>query len=92
MGAFEGSVTTADNIVDLIYDDIKTRTGMEFSRLPLRHMTIYGNDGDRFEIDGFEFEIREGVFATPSNDRGDLIAIKNVKSMQDTSVAIYYLR
>ena len=74
-------------------EDILIKTGKRLSRpFTLRHATIYSDDGNIFEINGFNFEIRQGSFQTPNSSNSDLIIIHSLKALQGCQVQIYYIR
>lgn len=92
MGSFSGSVTSGEEIIDKIRADIEQKNGItNFGTLILRHVSIFdSNDGDEYIIDNNVFEIRNGVFATPSDP--NLISIRSIKAKQNANISIYYLR
>jgi hypothetical protein len=92
IGSYEGFVRNGDNLLQLIFDDIETKTGKRITNKELRHVTINSDDGNLFEINGFTFEIRNGIFATPSNSEANLIVIHSFTPLQDCDVQVYYIR
>ena len=92
IGSYEGYVQNGDNLLTLIFDDVESRIGKKITNRELRHVTINADDGNLFEINGFTFEIRNGIFATPSNSDANLIVIHSFKPLQDCDVQIYYIR
>ena len=92
IGSFEGFVFDGDNLLDKIFDDIDAKLGRKVTPRLLRHVTIHADDGNLFNINGFVFEIRHGIFCTPSNGDGNLIVIDEFASMQDCDVQVYYIR
>ena len=65
IGSYEGFVHNGNNLLTLIFDDIETKIGKRITNKELRHVTINADDGNLFEINGFTFEIRNGLFAEP---------------------------
>lgn len=79
-------------IIDLIYDDIKEKTGIELTRNPLRHVSIFDDDGNLYKINNHIYKIRNSSLSSPNNDRADLIEIRSLKALQQCTPDIYYLR
>ena len=92
IGSYEGSVQAGDNLLALIAENIEEATGERLTSETLRHVTILSDEGNRFEINGFPFEIRNGMFCTPSNGTADLMTIRSFSPMQSCFVKIYYIR
>jgi len=92
IGSFEDFVQNGDNLLDLIFADVEVKTGHRITHKVLRHVTINSDDGNLFEINGFTFEIRNGIFCTPSNGDANLIVIHSFKPLQDCNVQVYYIR
>lgn len=92
IGSYEGFVRSGDDLLSLIFDNIEEVTGVRITNGTLRHVTIISDDGNRFEINGFPFEIRNNMFCTPSNGEGTLMVIRSLKSLQDCNVNINYIR
>jgi hypothetical protein len=81
------------NILDLIYDDITAVTEKELTRKPLRHITIYGEEDDVFEVNSFPFTLRSGSWSSPSNNDGTLLEIRSIKPItMSGETTIYYIR
>jgi len=92
IGSYEGFVHDGANLLALIFDNIEKVTGVRITNETLRHITIISDDGNRFNINGFPFEIRNNMFCTPSNGAADLMTIREFSSLQDCSVKINYIR
>jgi len=92
LGSFTGNIPANTELLDKIYDDIFEKTGRALTRRPLCHITIYGNDGDIYEVNGFRFEIKDGSWSSPTNNEGTLLEIRSLKPLQSGPVQIYYLR
>lgn len=93
MGSYIGNTTMNNDLIPQIKSDIENKLGItDTGTLVLRHLTIYGNDGDQFEIDGHIFEIKNGVFSSPTNDNLTLLTIRKIVPKQSSNVTIYYLR
>jgi hypothetical protein len=92
IGSYEGQVQTGDDLLELIFEDIEHKTGMQVTKKALRHVTIISDEGNRFEINGFPFEILNNMFCTPSNGNADLMLIESFKPLQDCVVQINYIR
>lgn len=93
MGSFIGNTTMNNDLIPQIKSDIENKLGItDMGVLTLRHVTIYGNDGDQFEIDGHIFELRDSVFSSPTNDNLTLLTIRKIVPKQSSGVIIYYLR
>ena len=92
IGSYEGFVHDGANLLALIFDNIEKVTGIRITNETLRHITIISDDGNRFNINGFPFEIRNNMFCTPSNGAADLMTIREFSSLQDCNVKINYIR
>ena len=92
MGSYEGDVQNGDDLLAVIYNDIEAKTGAKITNKKLKHITIWSENANLFEINGFEYEIKNSVFATPNNDNSDLLIIDSFKALQDCHVVIYYIR
>ena len=92
IGSYEGFVHDGANLLALIFDNIEKVTGIRITNETLRHITIISDDGNRFNINGFPFEIRNNMFCTPSNGAADLMTIRDFSSLQDCNVKINYIR
>ena len=92
IGSYEVLVRSGDDLLALIFDDIENKAGIKASSRQLRHVTITADDGNRFEINGFPFEVRQGIFCTPSNSDANLLVIRSFSALQNCSVSIYYIR
>jgi predicted alpha-1,6-mannanase (GH76 family) len=92
IGSYEGFVHDGANLLALIFDNIEKVTGIRITNETLRHITIISDDGNRFNINGFPFEIRNNMFCTPSNGSADLMTIREFSSLQDCNVKINYIR
>ena len=92
IGSYEGFVQTGDNLLALIYDDIEQVTGIRITGATLKHVTIISDNGNRFEINGFPFEIRNNMLCTPSNGNATFMTIRSFSSLQDCNVSINYIR
>ena len=92
MGSFGANVAANVELVDLIHEDIEAKLGRKTAKRPLRHITIYGNDGDIYFINGHQFEIRNGSWGSPNNNEGTLVEIRSIRPGQPGFVDISYLR
>ena len=92
IGSYEAFVQNGDDLLALIFDNIEDVTGVRITSKTLRHVTIISDEGNRFEINGFPFEIRNNMFCTPSNGDATFMAIRSFKPLQDCNVKINYIR
>ena len=92
IGSYEGMVQAGNDLLELIFENIKDVTGIEVTNHTLRHVTIVSDEGNRFEINGFPFEIRNNMFCTPSNGNANLMTIRSFSALQDCFVKINYIR
>ena len=92
IGSYDGAVQAGDDLLELIFDDIKRVADLEVTNRTLRHVTIVSDEGNRFEINGFPFEVRNNIFATPTNGRADLMTIRSFRPLQNCNVMINYIR
>jgi len=92
IGSFEGLVQAGDDLLELIFEDVEEVTGVKITNQTLRHVTIISDEGNRFEINGFPFEIRNGMFCTPSNGEANLMTIRSFRPLQGCFVSISYIR
>lgn len=92
IGSYRGTVRAGDDLLGLIFDDIRYVTGHEITNGTLRHVTVVSDEGNRFEVNGFPFEIRNGVFATPTNGRADLMTVRSFSALQNCDVTVNYIR
>ncbi len=99
IGSYNAAVTAGVDLMPLIFDNASTviseMTGIEIKLTQpymLRHITIFGNDGDAYKINNFIFEIHNGSFSTAMFGWTDFIKVYSIVPMQDTSAQIYYVR
>ena len=92
IGSYEGTVQAGDDLLELIFEDVENVTGKRITNHTLRHVTILSDEGNRFEINGFPFEIRDGMFCTPSNGDATLMTIRSFSPLQGCFVKINYIR
>ena len=92
IGSYEGMVQAGDDLLELIFDDVEKVMGVRITSQTLRHVTILSDEGNRFEVNGFPFEIRNGMFCTPSNGEANLMTIRSFRPLQDCHVKINYIR
>ena len=94
MGSYSNTVTTGENILESIWENILEVTGVELSKpLRLRHIRIKSEPNMLFTINGYTFETdTQGIFTTPNNDSGNLVNINEFISQQNTTIEVYYLR
>ena len=92
IGSYEGMVQVGDDLLELIFDDVEKVIGVRITNQTLRHVTIHSDEGNCFEVNGLPFEIRNGMFSTPSNGEANLMTIRSFKPLQDCHVKINYIR
>jgi len=92
IGSYESFVHQNDDLLALIFEDIRKVMGVSVTTGTLRHVTIISDNDNLFRINGFNFRIRDGIFSTPSNGSANLMVIRSFVALQDCHVQINYIR
>lgn len=95
IGSFEKTVSVGENLLEAIFEDIKTKENRELTNKVLHHITAYSMD-DNFilEVNGYDFETKDCVFSTPYDTypSADYLIIDSLIAKSAGLIQIYYIR